>query len=50
MYEAEVKYGLREPRKERAKKDAGDKKENGGDKKEAGDKKIRRRHRTLKKM
>ena len=56
MYEAEVKYGLREPRKERAKKDAGDKKEDGGDKKEAGDKKdagdkkIRRRHRTLKKM
>ena len=54
MYEAEVKYGLREPRKER-KKDAGDKEDGGdkkdaGDKKEAGDKKIRRRHRTLKKV
>ena len=47
MYEAEVKYGLREPRKERKK---GDKKEDGGDKKDAGDKKIRRRHRTLKKV
>jgi len=54
MYEAEVKYGLREPRKER-KKDAGDKKDGGdkketGDKKDARDKKIRRRHRTLKKV
>jgi len=52
MYEAEVKYGLRE-RKERAKsdkkEDGGDKKD-AGDKKETGDKKIRRRHRTLKKM